>query len=100
MKLAVQKVCVLVSLFLFITNGRTTSPDTKRDQAWEIIQANAIDKSTEKRAVAIRVLGLLPGDARALKLVDAAATDEKGCHANIRIGRAAKEMVEPAEKFP
>ncbi len=35
------------------------------------------EKSTDKRAQAIRILSLLPGDARALKLVDAAATDEK-----------------------
>jgi len=78
MRSVVQKACVSALLFLLVTNGRTRAADTKRDQAWEILQSNVHEKSTDKRAIAVRVLGLLPGDPRAIKLVDEAAADEKG----------------------
>jgi HEAT repeat protein len=38
---------------------------------------NLVEKSTEKRAIAVHVLALLPGDARALQLAQKAATDDK-----------------------
>jgi len=51
---------------------------TQQAEAWEIIRVNINEKDTEKRAVAIRVLGLLPGDPKALQLATKAVTDEKG----------------------
>jgi HEAT repeat protein len=78
MKLIIQKALVSALLFLLVANGIARSAESNRDQAWGILQANVDEKSTDKRAQAIRVLGLLQGDLRAEKLVDAAATDEKG----------------------
>lgn len=63
----------IVPLFHF--NAR--SDETPSERAWAILQANFNENSTEKRAQAVRVLGLLPGDSRALGLAREAATDEK-----------------------
>src|SRR5271169_3686183 len=39
-----------------------------RDRAWQMLHAGADDKSAEKRAQAIRALGLLQGESEALRL--------------------------------
>jgi HEAT repeat protein len=44
------------------------------DQAWSVLQAGAEDKSSDQRVAAMRVLQLIPGDAKAV------STAEKGLH--------------------
>src|SRR5258708_23059740 len=77
MKSRIPKTCALAFLLLLALNGNVSSADSKRDQAWEILQVNLKEKNVGKRAQGVRVLGLLPGDPRALKLAEQAATDEK-----------------------
>jgi len=77
MKSRIPKTCALAFLLLLALNGNVSSADSKRDQAWEILQVNLKEKNVGKRVQGVRVLGLLPGDPRALKLAEQAATDEK-----------------------
>ena len=77
MKSLNAKALAIGFMFLLLSGSRGTATESKRDEAWDILQANINDKSIEKRVLAVRVLGLLPGDARALGLVQKAATDEK-----------------------
>jgi HEAT repeat protein len=50
------------------------SAQTPLDQAWNILQAGATDKSSEQRIATMRVLQLIPGDAKAVGIA------EKGLH--------------------
>ena len=50
------------------------SAQTPLDQAWNILQTGATDKSSEQRIATMRVLQLIPGDAKAVGIA------EKGLH--------------------
>src|SRR5712671_5327072 len=67
----------LAGVFFLFSGSRGTGAESKRDEGWSILQMNLVEKSTEKRAIAVHVLALLPGDARALQLAQKAATDDK-----------------------
>ncbi len=54
----------------------TPEPSLK-DQAWELLLKGTQDKSTEKRATAVRVLSLVKDDARAVALAVHALDDDK-----------------------
>ena len=77
MKSPIPKVSALALLILTLPGSKAIRADVTRDQAWEILRVNLNEKSDEKRVLAVRELGLLPGDPRALSLVKKAATDEK-----------------------
>jgi hypothetical protein len=77
MKSRSLKVFALIFSFLTVAGGMTAFPQTKRDEAWEILLVNVNEKATEKRVQSVRVLGLLIGDSRALELVQKAAADER-----------------------
>lgn len=77
MKSLNPKAFALACVFLLFSGSPGTGAESKRDEAWDILQINVIEKSTDKRAIAVRVLALLPGDARALVLVQKASVDEK-----------------------
>lgn len=77
MKSPSLKAFAVVLIFLVTAGGATTFPQAKRDEAWQILLVNVNEKDTEKRVQSIRVLGLLPGDSRALELAQKAAADEK-----------------------
>src|SRR6266702_5787590 len=47
------------------------------DKAWTVLQAGLADKTTEERAIAVRVLGLLANDLKAQDLATKALSDEK-----------------------
>jgi HEAT repeat protein len=64
-------------MFCLLSGSRGTGAESKRDEAWNLLQSNIDEKSVEKRAIAIHVLSLLPGDARALAIAQKASTDEK-----------------------
>lgn len=72
---------VLLSTAVLIAEapfGRTLrGEESATDQAWKIIEANLAENNLEKHAQAIRVLALLPGDARAFKFVREAADSDK-----------------------
>jgi HEAT repeat protein len=55
----------------------TSAPQSSQDRAWQIIKANLNEKDAEKRVIAVRVLGLLPGDPQAVSLAEQTAGDEK-----------------------
>ncbi len=57
-----------------VVAGAAQSP---RDKAWDILKNGAAEHSTEGRAMAIRVLGLVPNDRRALGMALTALGDEK-----------------------
>ncbi len=48
------------------------------EQAWAVLMSGVADQNTDKRATAVRVLGLLPNNTRARKLAETALSDEKG----------------------
>ncbi|MBZ5644317.1 MAG: HEAT repeat domain-containing protein [Acidobacteriia bacterium] len=77
MKMVIPKSFVLALLILFHPGGKAARADGSRDQAWEILRVNLNEKSADKRAQAVRALGLLPGNSRALQYAEKAAADEK-----------------------
>ena len=50
---------------------------TPQQQAWDILQAGISDKSASKRAQAVRALGLLPGNRRAVAAAERALEDNE-----------------------
>jgi HEAT repeat protein len=58
----------------------TTSPKVPKapkEEAWHILNTACTGDRTSGRATAIRVLGLMPNDAKALKLAEKALSDDK-----------------------
>src|SRR6266481_1702899 len=52
-------------------------PQTPKEVAWQILDTACTGDKTSGRATAIRVLGLMPNDAKALKLAEKALDDDK-----------------------
>ena len=50
---------------------------TPKRQAWQMLTNAAVGSKTSERAIAIRVLGLMPNDAKALRLAEKALSDDK-----------------------
>jgi HEAT repeat protein len=50
---------------------------TPEERAWEIIQTGQHERRTSERAAAVRALGLLQGDPRAVEFAEKALTDKK-----------------------
>ncbi|HEV3254453.1 MAG TPA: HEAT repeat domain-containing protein [Candidatus Acidoferrales bacterium] len=50
---------------------------TPQEKAWETLEEGIQGKSTGNRSIAVRELGLLPGDAKAVELAEAALKDAK-----------------------
>jgi HEAT repeat protein len=50
-------------------------PPTPKRQAWQMLTNAAVGSKTSERAIAIRVLGLMPNDAKALRLAEKALSD-------------------------
>ena len=57
--------------------SRAKAPRTPKEQAWQILQNACTGDKTSNRATAIRVLGLVPSDAKAARLVEKALIDDK-----------------------
>jgi hypothetical protein len=66
----------LALLFLLLAAIIPGLSQTKADEAWQIIRANANEKETSKRVQAVRVLSLLPGDAQAREIAENALKDK------------------------
>ncbi|HEY6291209.1 MAG TPA: HEAT repeat domain-containing protein [Terriglobia bacterium] len=47
------------------------------DQAWSILQSDAADKSSDQRTATMRVLQLIPGDAKAVGMAEKGLQDQK-----------------------
>jgi HEAT repeat protein len=77
MKSLSPKTFALVIVYFLTTCVLPAFSQTKSKEAWEILETNLSAKETRKRALAVHVLGLLPGDSKALKLVQNATVDEK-----------------------
>lgn len=67
----------LVFIALALAGGSSRSAESPREQAWAILKSNWNENGAEKRAQAIRVLALLPGDSRAFDMIKKAAEDDK-----------------------
>src|SRR6266849_5877612 len=52
-------------------------PQTPREEAWQILDTACSGDKTSDRATAIRVLGLMPNNAKALRLAEKALKDDK-----------------------
>lgn len=58
--------------------AQTTAPArSSRDEAWQLLDEAYAGDKTSQRADAVRVLGLLTGDAKALRMAEKALSDEK-----------------------
>jgi len=57
--------------------SRSKAPQTPNEQAWQILQNACTGDKTNNRATAIRVLGLMPSDAKAARLAEKALIDDK-----------------------
>jgi HEAT repeat protein len=53
------------------------SPQDQKKQAWQILETAATGDKTSDRAISVRVLGLVPNDAKARKLAENALGDNK-----------------------
>ena len=58
-------------------SSRSKAPQTPKEQAWQILQNACTGDKTNNRATAIRVLGLMPSDAKAARLAEKALIDDK-----------------------
>jgi len=67
---------VLFSLLPLLLSQHARA-QTPVEQSWTVLRAGLSDKSTENRAAAVRVLGLLPNDPTAAQLATTALADEK-----------------------
>ncbi len=67
----------VVFAYLIMACSMTAFGQTQRDEAWDILRVNLNGKVTAKRALAVHVLGLLPGDPKALELSHKAVADGK-----------------------
>jgi HEAT repeat protein len=67
----------LLVLSLTISAIPMLAQQPAQTKAWDVLNAGLTDKDAGERAVAVRVLGLLPGDAQAQKLALTALKDEK-----------------------
>jgi len=76
-----EKICRFFYLMLFavlaFAAGVPASAQNPTDRAWSVLEAGMTDKTTEERAVAVRVLGLLEGDSKAQDLAIKALADPK-----------------------
>ena len=52
-------------------------PQTPKEEAWQILDRACTGDKTSDRATAIRVLGLMPNNAKALKVAEKALVDDK-----------------------
>src|SRR4029077_8467527 len=66
-------------------NAAEPSPQSLDEKAWGILREGIKDNSADKRAMAIRALGLLPGNAEAEKAAIEALQDKKP---NVRVAAA------------
>jgi HEAT repeats len=57
--------------------SRSKTPQTPKEQAWQMLESACTGDKTSDRATAIRLLGLMPNDAKATKLAEKALNDEK-----------------------
>jgi HEAT repeat protein len=71
---------------IMLVGSSLWSADTPTLKAWDILQNAATDKSADKRAKAVRVLGLIIRDPKAAALAERALEDEK---ADVRAAAAA-----------
>jgi HEAT repeat protein len=71
---------------IVLAGGSICSADTPAQTAWGILQNAAADKSADKRAKAVRVLGLITRDPKAAATAEKALADEK---ADVRAAAAA-----------
>jgi hypothetical protein len=53
------------------------APQTPKKRAWQMLTNAAAGNKTSDRAIAIRVLGLMPNDAKAVRLAETALNDDK-----------------------
>jgi len=73
---------ILILALLLCANS---AAQTRKERAWQILEAGAGSKNFSSRAVAVRVLGLLPADAHALAMAEKALQDEES---SVRIAAA------------
>jgi HEAT repeat protein len=78
---AVFALASFVSVSLFATGSycgaETGKAETSNDAAWKLILPAAHSSSSEKRVLGIRVLGLLPGNQKAIELAEGGLLDGK-----------------------
>jgi hypothetical protein len=74
-----------------IASQSQTASKPSKDQAWDLLKSGLTEDSTDKRATAVRVLSLLTGETRALRLACDALGDPKPlvCSGSFRARRVA-----------
>lgn len=77
MRLPASRAFAVVVVCLATACAMPACARSKTDDAWEILRVNLNEKDTGKRALAVHVLGLLPGDPQAEELSHKAVEDEK-----------------------
>jgi HEAT repeat protein len=75
--LRIARVVLATCCVWLVLGTRTAFPQAPQENAWQILQAGLNEHSTSNRAAAVRVLGLLQGDPRAIELAEKALSDKK-----------------------
>ena len=73
-------------LLFLVAFSSASAAQTRKERSWQLLEAGAGSKNFSTRAVAVRVLGLLPADAHALAIAEKALQDDD---ASVRTAAAA-----------
>ena len=65
-----MRIHLAVLFTAFLAGPASATDPTAQQKAWDILDAGAKEKGFTKRAQAIQVLGLLPGDAKAVDMAE------------------------------
>ena len=69
------RICFAVLFTALLVRSASAADPTAQQKAWYILDAGAKEKAFAKRSQAIQVLGLLPGDAKAVGMAEKALAD-------------------------
>jgi HEAT repeat protein len=81
-----ERLKTLIAVAIMAAGSSLGSAETPAETAWGVLQNAAADKSADKRAKAVRVLGLIIRDPKAAAMAEGALKDEK---ADVRAAAAA-----------
>jgi HEAT repeat protein len=70
-----MRISLAIIFAVLIARPVPAADPTPLEKSWNNLEAAAKDKSFTRRALAIRVLGLLPGNAKAVEMAEKALTD-------------------------
>ena len=72
-----QMLAAAAFIWVLSVSSGVISAQTPLDKAWSILQAGAQNKSIDERVITMRVLQLIPGDAKAVSMAAKGLQDKE-----------------------